>query len=71
MVIKHYQDTVYVCFTFSSDQSKHKKYWLATNFLHFNVRFVADFFYNVRPILYPGFYILILGSENEELINRL
>ena len=44
---------------------------IAANFLHFNVCFVADFFYNVRPILYPGFYILILGLKNEELINRL
>ena len=51
--------------------SQAQKYWLPTNFLHFSVRFVADFFYNVRPILYPGFYILILGSKNEELINRL
>ena len=50
---------------------KAQKYWLATNVLHFNVHFVADFFYNVRPVLYPGFYILILGSKNEELINRI
>ena len=51
--------------------SQAQKYWLAANFLHFNVRFVAVFFYNVRPILYLGFYVLIFGSKNEELINRL
>ena len=31
---------------------KAQTYWLTTNVLHFNVRFLADFFYYVRPILY-------------------